>query len=73
MPDITCCANIKCKRRKKCYRFRAVPDDRWQAFSVFGGGPDCTGFWEIDRGAYLLSEVDADTDRTKTKDILEGE
>ena len=35
MPDISMCANNKCSKKKDCYRYRALPDSPWQAYSEF--------------------------------------
>ncbi len=32
MPDISMCRNLKCPSRKKCYRYRAIPNDGRQFY-----------------------------------------
>ena len=45
MPDIAMCANGQdCPRRSHCFRFVAVPDERWQSWMDFYPGPDCPPF-----------------------------
>lgn len=34
MPDITMCASKVCSVHKRCYRFRAKPDKKWQSYFV---------------------------------------
>lgn len=35
MPDIAMCQNKTCPSRFKCYRYMAVPNDRWQSYMSF--------------------------------------
>lgn len=48
MPDIAMCRNKQCKKRKKCYRFMAKPNEPWQTYGDFK--PDingeCEDFWK---------------------------
>lgn len=50
MPDISMCANTKCKARLPCYRYTAKPSAHWQAYSSFGNkeNTQCDNF--IDNG-----------------------
>ena len=43
MPDISMCANKKCKKRKQCHRYTATPDEYWQAYADFT--EPCEHFW----------------------------
>lgn len=50
MPDISMCDDKKCPFRKKCYRFRAMPNEYHQTY--FAGSPrsseqHCDYFWDI--------------------------
>ena len=47
MQDITLCKNELCPKRKKCYRFMAIPDTI-QSYSEFNHIPECEYFEEID-------------------------
>lgn len=53
MVDISLCANSVCPLRQKCYRFRAIPSEVWQAYSMFkpyklpDGTFDCDYFWDM--------------------------
>ena len=35
MVDISMCRNDKCNKRNKCYRYMAIPSDKWQAYSEY--------------------------------------
>lgn len=35
MPDITMCDNKECPKKESCYRFKATPNEYWQAYSTF--------------------------------------
>ena len=35
MPDISMCMNSDCPRRYTCYRYRAIPNKKWQSYSNF--------------------------------------
>jgi len=48
VPDIAMCDNTECPRRQDCYRYRAVPTERRQAYCEFVGGVECPDFWPID-------------------------
>lgn len=54
MPDITMCCNYNCPMKKKCYRYRAVPEEMWQSFALFkpsvldDGRTECDYYWEVD-------------------------
>lgn len=45
MPDITMCTNWMCKKRNHCYRFKAVPNEFWQAYSEFPLNEDGSCDW----------------------------
>ena len=35
MPDITMCTNHECRDRKKCWRYTAIPNPKWQSWAEF--------------------------------------
>jgi hypothetical protein len=54
MPDISMCLNERCPRKAKCYRFRAVPEPKWQSYCEFESvlcGVPCKHFISIDEMA----------------------
>lgn len=62
MPDITMCANKKCKLRRNCYRFMAIPDNNYQSYAGFVPDFDeiqkvwdCDNFDPIQKGDRLRS------------------
>ncbi len=49
MPDISMCMNKECKKRKKCYRFMAIPCE-YQSYATFKckkSTINCDHFMEI--------------------------
>lgn len=74
MPDITMCCNCNCPKRKKCYRYRAVPDELWQSYANYQpqivaklSDPaiyetKCEYFWEINEAV----------DKTLPFDVVEN-
>ena len=48
MPDITMCWNNKCKKKNKCYRHTAKPEDLLQSYAVFNpeNSGNCKEFWD---------------------------
>ena len=51
MPDISMCPNPKCRKRFRCYRFMAVPDD-WQSYMSFvpTRTGKCHGYLKLNKG-----------------------
>lgn len=52
MPDITMCANDKCKDRKTCYRFLAIPTPGYQSYFAFPkllpkSRKECDNYWVV--------------------------
>jgi hypothetical protein len=45
MPDISMCGDQTCPSRKKCYRYRAIPNGQYQCWACFKHSPD-TGLCE---------------------------
>jgi hypothetical protein len=51
MPDISMCSNKKCKDRKKCHRYTAMPDS-YQSYIIWDVGKapkdkkSCGNFWD---------------------------
>jgi len=43
MPDITMCSNNYCPKKKKCYRYMAVPN-MWQSYCKFDYRGACDYF-----------------------------
>ena len=74
MPDITMCCNCNCPKRKKCYRYRAVPDQYWQSYANYQPHIQaklsypaiyetvCDYFWEINEAV----------DKTLPFDVVEN-
>lgn len=65
MPDITMCTNKLCFLNKKCYRYRAIPDPRYQSYANFipimdeaSGVFDCDYFDKIQDGDKLQTVED---------------
>jgi hypothetical protein len=57
MPDIAMCRGENCDRRKKCYRYMAVPFRFWQSyFSPKKRGKDCDNFYPIEEGAKIRED-----------------
>lgn len=51
MPDISMCRNKECPERMFCYRYRAIPNERWQSYAEFKYGENgCEDFWPITKG-----------------------
>ena len=51
MPDISMCLNKKCKIKDSCYRFIAIPDKHWQAYSDFKPSKDgkkCKHYYKLE-------------------------
>ena len=43
--DLTLCKNDKCPKRKECFRFMAMSEDKFQSYSLFEhSGDDCAHF-----------------------------
>lgn len=61
MPDISMCCNRDCPLRAPCYRYRAVPNPDWQAYTRFepkGVSPDrvdCEWFASVVPGDRIRS------------------
>ncbi len=49
MPDISMCVNQKCPSKEVCYRYKARPNEPYQAYSVFmhGKSGKCRDFIEV--------------------------
>ena len=49
--DITTCKGNKCPLKSKCYRFKAIPSEYWQAYFTDvpynKGLKSCEYFWNI--------------------------
>ena len=50
MPDITMCRDHNCPKRDSCYRYRAEPTPRRQAYfsDTPGEGEECEWYWEME-------------------------
>jgi len=35
MPNITMCQNNECPIKESCYRYKAIPDPRYQSYAIF--------------------------------------
>ena len=56
MPDVTMCPGGACPLRQRCYRYRAVPDGRQDAFGAVPFDEEagaCELFWDVARLAPL--------------------
>lgn len=40
MPDITMCQNVDCKLKDHCFRFYAIPNPEWQAYTRYEPNED---------------------------------
>ncbi|MBP6842290.1 MAG: DUF2934 domain-containing protein [Kofleriaceae bacterium] len=52
MPDVTMCPGGACPLRQRCYRYRAVPDGRQDAFGAVPFDEEagaCELFWDVAR------------------------
>lgn len=49
MPDIAMCNGGGCPKKETCFRYRAVPNPLWQAWSVFPteADGDCEYYIEV--------------------------
>lgn len=50
MADITMCQNNICPIRQNCYRYRAIPNEKWQSYSNFSFDnekSECEHFFKI--------------------------
>lgn len=55
MSDITKCRDFLCPSRKKCWRYTAPADERWQSYGKFNREQDadnCDMFWDNAKCAY---------------------
>ena len=58
MPDISMCMNYACKKRMKCFRYRAKPSEFRQSYGGFNE-KDCEYFWDLKHATVdLRPEVD---------------
>lgn len=52
MPDISMCANKKCKIKKDCYRFMAKPNPYRQSYLMINKSvktrEDCNNYWALE-------------------------
>jgi hypothetical protein len=60
MPDISMCNNKNCPEKDMCYRYRAVPNELWQAYAAFtyDGEDGCDYFWPVDEAAGPVRDLD---------------
>lgn len=69
MPDISMCSRSDCEKRVLCYRYRAEPNERRQAFNKFGyKDGSCDSFIEMkytDR-VLTIQEIDERWKNEKT-------
>lgn len=51
MPDITMCKDKKCKLHKMCYRYKAIPNGKYQNYFTYSPRnvekDECEYFYEI--------------------------
>ena len=59
-PDITLCVNIECDKRDKCYKYRAIPNEIQQSYSIFDYIKDKSCFWYINKTDKINSTEDVD-------------
>jgi len=56
MADLAMCQNKECPKRAECYRYRAIPNEKWQSYQDFNHGVDgCEYFWEVGNRTNVLS------------------
>ena len=47
MPDISMCSDKNCSQKTKCYRFTAIPNNRYQSYASFKEVDEkCDYFWD---------------------------
>ena len=78
------CCNYNCPLKKRCYRYRAVPDQYWQSFAMFRSrtvaklsGPaqyetKCDHFWEVNEASDRTLPVDVVDNRYNRDSKWEG-
>ena len=71
MPDITMCCNCLCPIRKKCYRYRAVPDQYRQSWCNFQPKTVMKNN-KYETRCLRFREVNEATDKTIPFDVVEN-
>ena len=84
MPDITMCCNCFCPLRKRCYRYRAVPDQyrqswcNYRPFTVakLSDPPiyetECNYFWEVNEAVDKILPMDVIENRYERDEKWKG-
>lgn len=71
MVDITMCCNFDCPLKSKCYRYRAVPDQDRQSFSLFKPETSCVKMALTVKCDYFL-QLDEALDRLLPTEVVDN-
>lgn len=72
MVDITMCCNFDCPLKSKCYRYRAVPDQDRQSFSLFKPSVNLTGSLPIEVICDYFLQLDEAVDRLLPTEVVDN-
>lgn len=71
------CENYECKKRTRCYRYRAKPSQYCQSYALFNseGNKTCDFFWPVNirkEGKYLRALEEADAVAKRIREQIEA-
>lgn len=73
MPDISMCSNFACPKRDHCYRYRAFPSGRRQAYAAFTlQNGECLHFIHVDEYNRVRDVAVVDDEWTKPWRLLKA-